>query len=263
MKLFLLLFFVAVASTVGCSTKSMAEGPKEIPQIENEVSADVSPVLVELFTSEGCSSCPPADRTLMFLQMNQPVRNAKIIALGFHVDYWDYLGWKDKFSSAQFSSRQREYVQAFRLDSSYTPQMVVDGESEFVGSNLQNASNFIEAAAKKQKATVNLTINGGQIGVAVDKMPSTAASTVYLAVAEHELSTKVRGGENRGSDLAHPAVVRYLKAIGNIKNGKLESALSVDIPKSDEWVSKNLSYVVFIQQDETKKIDGVGAINAK
>src|SRR5712692_9441430 len=94
---------------------------------------DRSPVLVELFTSEGCSSCPPADAVLERLERNQPVPNAQIISLGFHVDYWNQLGWADPFSSAAFSLRQEEYSNAFGGDRIYTPQMVVDGAREFVG----------------------------------------------------------------------------------------------------------------------------------
>src|SRR5215212_735890 len=90
-------------------------------------------VLVELFTSEGCSSCPPADRNLAFLENQQPVTKAEIVTLAFHVDYWDRLGWKDRFSSPLFSRRQEDYAQAFKLDSNYTPQMIVDGKTEFVG----------------------------------------------------------------------------------------------------------------------------------
>src|SRR5687768_4382247 len=97
-------------------------------------SANKTPVLVELFTSEGCSSCPPADAVLARLENEQPDKNAEIIALAFHVDYWNYLGWKDEFSSAVYSERQSGYAAAFKQNSNYTPQMVVDGETEFVGS---------------------------------------------------------------------------------------------------------------------------------
>src|SRR5215203_5351918 len=98
------------------------------------------PVLVELFTSEGCSSCPPADKNLAFLENQQPVPQAEIITLAFHVDYWDRLGWKDRFSSPLFSRRQEIYSQALKLDSSYTPQMIVNGESQFVGSDSGKAA---------------------------------------------------------------------------------------------------------------------------
>lgn len=259
----LLFVFALIAFAAGCSTKSLAEDTATVSQPEAEMVEQSSPVIVELFTSEGCSSCPPADRTLSFLQENQPVRNAEVIALGFHVDYWDYLGWRDKFSSRQFSNRQRDYVQAFRLDSSYTPQMVVDGETEFVGSNLQRANGAIEAAAKRPKATVSLTIKQGFLEAAIDNVPIMTPATVFLAVAENGLSTKVRGGENRGNNLVHPAVVRHLNQIGSIRDGKLDKKIRVELPTASDWNTDSISYVVFIQEDQSKKIVGVGQGKAK
>ena len=98
-------------------------------------SATPTAVVVELFTSEGCSSCPPADALLQSLVDAQPIDGAQIIGLGHHVDYWDRLGWRDKFSSGASTARQQRYARTFNVDSIYTPQMVVDGRDEFVGSN--------------------------------------------------------------------------------------------------------------------------------
>src|SRR5215470_15527324 len=135
-----------------------------------------SPVLVELFTSEGCSDCPAADRLLEQLDQSQPVPGAQIIVLSEHVDYWDRLGWKDPFSAHFFSERQEEYARRFRLDSVYTPQMVVDGEAEFVGSNGRQALAAVGAAARTKKAAVRLTHRSGNlVRVEVDGLADRAS----------------------------------------------------------------------------------------
>src|ERR1700740_3008697 len=107
-----------------------------------------TPVLIELFTSEGCSDCPPADALLEKLDRSQPLRNVEMVVLSEHVDYWDDIGWKDPFSSHEFSIRQSDYAHRFRLDGAYTPQMVVDGDAQFVGSDERRAIQVTENAAK-------------------------------------------------------------------------------------------------------------------
>src|SRR5204863_4528217 len=111
------------------------------------VEGAATPIVVELFTSEGCESCPPADVLLRQLASTQPVPGAQIIPLSLHVDYWDQLGWKDRFSSALLTNRQRVYGTRFNIDSVYTPQMVVDGRSELVGSDGAAARKAIARAA--------------------------------------------------------------------------------------------------------------------
>ena len=132
------------------------------------------PVVIELFTSEGCSSCPPADDVLATLVREQPLRGVQIIGLGEHVDYWDRLGWRDQFSSALFTARQNEYAQrAFHADSIYTPQLIVNGETQVVGSDAKKVKQAIAKAAERP-ASVTLALafpngaaNGGKIPVQV------------------------------------------------------------------------------------------------
>src|SRR6266404_1302485 len=106
-------------------------------------------VVVELFTSEGCSSCPPADELLTHLRQDLAAKNIQVIPLGFHVDYWNSLGWKDRFSSADFSQRQEQYARSLRVDGPYTPQMVVNGELEFVGNSAGQAQRAINQASSQ------------------------------------------------------------------------------------------------------------------
>src|SRR3974377_1377633 len=115
------------------------------------------PVLLELFTSEGCSSCPPADRLLEILDQKQPVAGANLIVLSEHVDYWDRLGWKDPFSSPQYTGRHTDYTNRYRFDGVYTPKLVVDGGSAFVGSDGREASAAIEKAIRDPKVPMTIS----------------------------------------------------------------------------------------------------------
>jgi hypothetical protein len=214
-------------------------------------------VLVELFTSEGCSSCPPADRVLSQLEKQQPNGNeAEIITLALHVDYWNYLGWKDEFSQKQFSERQSGYADRFKLDSIYTPQMVVDGQTQFVGSNLGNANKAISDAAKSQKANIEISNAADKLKVKIIDAPTHDDAYVWLAIAEDDLKTNVRRGENGGKTLDHVSVVREMKLLGDLaaadKTFEAETALQFN----SAWRRENLKFVVFVQGKESKKVFG-------
>ncbi len=171
-----------------------------------------TPVLVELFTSEGCSSCPAADRLLGELDREQPVARAEIIALGEHVDYWDELGWHDRFSSPLFTARQQAYAERFGIAGPYTPQMVVDGRTEFVGSDGRRAVDVIRAAAARPKLSLTIgavAVDGRRVSGDVMVGPARVGS-LYAALVDPKDVTEVRRGENGGRRLMHAGVVRTL-----------------------------------------------------
>src|SRR4051812_3484344 len=193
-----LLFSMLLALTAsfgGCISQAMQEHP-ETPNTAPVAGPAKPSVLVELFTSEGCSSCPPADKVLGFLGREPVVPSVNVITLGYHVDYWDNSRWKDRFSSNVFTKRQEAYARAFKIDSTYTPQMVVDGTREFVGSDAGGAVDVIGRVLAAPKGVVTVAINEGKINVKVENLPQHADSVVYLAVAEDNLLSSVGGGEN-------------------------------------------------------------------
>jgi hypothetical protein len=223
-----------------------------------------APVIVELFTSEGCSSCPPADALLKQLEQQQPANSAEIIALEEHVDYWDSLGWKDPFSSAQFTTRQQQYASSLHTEGAYTPQMIVDGHAEFVGSRGRQAQQEIEAATRSAKATIELTQKspgGGQvetISLRVGKLRgATAGDTaeVWLAVTESKLHSSVTAGENKGEELQHASVVRGLQKIGDAKAvGEFSFSSDAHVKLDSNWKRENVRVVALVQEKKSRRV---------
>jgi hypothetical protein len=206
-----------------------------------------APILVELFTSEGCSSCPPADRLLQRL-------DSKAIVLSEHVDYWDHQGWKDRFSSHAFTVRQELYARLFGLDSSYTPEMVTDGAVEFNGSDSARAIQEIAKAAHRPKAQVRLTRTpAAGLLIEVDSAP--APGGVMLALADPAAQSQVAAGENKGHSLTHVAVVRSLRKIGSVKRGMaFRSEISLPPGAAAQRI------VVFVQEDGQARVFGVAML---
>jgi hypothetical protein len=176
-----------------------------------------TPVIVELFTSEGCSSCPPADAILAQFDRQQPVPTANVIVLGEHVDYWDGLGWRDRFSSSNFTDRQKEYRFAFKLDDIYTPQAVVNGADQINGTDRDRIfSAILDAAAQTlplQVAAVEL--HRDYVNFTLENSPATHPEpvTLYAALVDPTDTTEVHGGENNSRTLHHAGVVRTLSVI--------------------------------------------------
>ena len=231
-----------------------------------QANAPASAVLVELFTSEGCSSCPPADKLLADLDQNQQVQGAQVIALSEHVDYWNRLGWRDPFSSADFSKRQAAYAQALGIDDFYTPQMIVDGRSEFVGSKRAAALEAITRAARSPKATISLAIkssatNSLTLTVQIDNLPDITRgdkAEVMLAIAENGLLSKVSRGENSGRELSHSAVTRKLTRIGTVDGKAYRGESNVQLDSA--WNRQTTSVVIFVQERTSRRVLGASAI---
>ncbi len=222
------------------------------------------PVIVELFTSEGCSSCPPADDVLTELASKQPIPGAQVIALGEHVDYWDSLGWRDPFSQAAFTARQSDYDHTvFGSDQIYTPQMIVNGRNEFVGSSMPAAKRFIAEAAADRSGHVDVTLTPGAKGVHIEiSAPpgSIPGAEVVLAITESDLVTKVARGENRGRTLHHTAVVRRLTPVAAIEPGAAAWSRDVEVPLDSAWRPAALQVVAFVQDRRTRRILGAAVI---
>jgi len=226
--------------------------------------AGATPVLVELFTSEGCSSCPPADALLMRLGRTQPVREADVIVLEEHVNYWDSLGWKDPFSSDAATTRQEEYGQAFGGEQVYTPQMVVDGNAEFVGSAESKALRALRAAGAMPKPAVNLSwAAGGMLAIHIEPLTNAAQGDtpqVIVAIAENMLHSDVKRGENAGRALEHDGVVRALIPAGKIDAGSNGFSSTIAVHAGHEWNAANLRAVVFVQERRGRHVLAVAGV---
>jgi hypothetical protein len=227
--------------------------------------ANPAPVLVELFTSEGCSSCPPADALLAHLQRDQPVPGADVIALEEHVDYWESLGWHDRFSSHEFTDRQSRYTQRLRLDDNYTPQMIVDGTDQFVGNDTGRALRSIAEAAHTAKVALTLTpldFDGAHLSGAVSVTPTSGAllrAGLYAAVIQTMASTQVQRGENGGRTLNHVSVLRSLQPIGG-SAGASSAPLKFSLAVPKDAPPQDLRVVVFLQLPDQGQI--LGAVSS-
>lgn len=229
----------------------------------------LTPVVVELFTSEGCSSCPPADELLMRLAGAQAVAGAEVIALEEHVDYWNHLGWTDPFSSWEFTARQQAYKQRFDTGSVYTPQMVVDGSVEFAGGRESQAREVIARATQAAKTPVRLAVAIGSdsrasLQVTVGKLSGATARDrveAFFAITEVGLHSGVTRGENAGREVQHSLVVRALRKIGEADpRREISLSASPTLKLDPKWKRENLRAVVFLQEQKSRRIIGAASV---
>jgi hypothetical protein len=216
------------------------------------------PVIVELFSSEGCSSCPPADAWLASLDRTQPIEGVSVIALEEHVDYWDRLGWRDPFGQPQFGERQAEYARALADHRTYTPEIVLDGITTVQSGDAEQAARDLRASASQPRARVALSRQGDRVSVDVRDVPGSEDVEVWLAITESGLSTDVPQGENAGRHLAHAPVVRLLRKLGVASAGpvQVEAVVALD----PAWAASSLRFVAFVQQPRTRRIVGANAL---
>lgn len=220
------------------------------------------PILVELFTSEGCSSCPPADAFLQRLD-GQPISGAGLIVLSEHVDYWNHDGWKDPYSSGAFTERQSNYSTRFHLDTIYTPQMVVDGSHQLSGGDAKEAQKAITeslAAAKIPVGISEVSTDGTHLRArvetgALDSSYHVQAADLYVAVALNHAESQVLRGENANRRLTHTAVVKKLFKAGKIKVGE-RFAHEVEVKIDSGTDARNLRVVAFLQDPVSGKVVG-------
>ncbi|HEY1468621.1 MAG TPA: DUF1223 domain-containing protein [Candidatus Acidoferrum sp.] len=233
---------------------------------QDSAAATRKPVLVELFTSEGCSSCPPADALLVRLENEQPIPGAQVIAIEEHVDYWNQQGWTDPYSSSEWTLRQQDYDSKLKLPSPYTPQMIVDGQTQLTGGRAGEAQEAIRQAAQQQKAQVTLTpgklaADGAErVEVRVDNFPSNASAFIWIAVTEKSLQSSVNAGENAGKDLRHASVLRVLRKVGTADGKSPSFTASPELKLKSNWNRDNLTIVAFAQDKHTWHILGAAAV---
>lgn len=230
------------------------------------VDAGRKPVIVELFTSEGCSDCPPAEAFARKLE-EQPIAGADVIVLEEHVDYWNKYGWFDPFSSPDWTTRQLDYV---GRGNPYTPEMVVDGQSQFPGGEVQRAEQDIESAAGSPDTDVTIADvtrdpkESEDFKVSAGKLEGSAAgdiADVWIAVTEDGLHSSVNAGENAGHVLYHAAVLRYLHKIGVAQaGGGAAFTGSARIKFKSNWNRKDVNVVAFVQDRKSHRILGAASM---
>ncbi len=221
-----------------------------VPFVSSPASAAAAPVLVELFTSQGCSSCPAADRLAGAL-----VKQSGVIVVSLNVDYWDYLGWRDTLASPAHTKRQMDYAHARGDNDVYTPQMVINGHDHVVGSNSGSVANAISNAKNAMALTMSATEN--EIKIELPKGDADHGTLWVMSVAP-EVSVKIERGENTGSTITYHNVVRKLSNVATW-NG---ASASITLPRKEFLTGANTSLIAVLQKDKAGPVIGVGKFGA-
>lgn len=250
----------AAAGVGACVGLGFSKTSTEPGEAGKGVSPGPGVAVVELFTSEGCSSCPSADKALAALHARTSKDGEHVYTLSFHVDYWDNLGWRDPFASAAFTQRQHEYARSFRSANVYTPQAIVNGTAEFVGSDTGRLDSEVSKALKKPApASITLSqepwVPGTPLKVSATVANAPAGSVLCAAVCEDGLVSDVKRGENGGRKLAHDGVVRAFTVSNLSGDGKVSLALT---PPKDVNPAK-ASIILYVQDSASRGVLGANA----
>lgn len=208
--------------------------------------------VVELYTSEGCSSCPSADE--LFEKVQKEIKNEPIYLLAFHVDYWNRLGWKDPFSSPEYSARQNQYASWLNLSTIYTPQAIVNGRTEFIGSDERSLRNALKSSIQKNTNYTlhfnELKYNSNSLSLKYHTESPLENISLVLALVQNHATTQVKRGENEGRTLSHVQIVRNYKTLS--LSGKEIGTVNLDLVKGIP--SQNFEVIGFLQKNSTGEI---------
>jgi len=217
--------------------------------------------IVELFTSEGCSSCPPAD--VLLAKIEKESKDKPIYLLAYHVDYWDKLGWKDTFSNPKNSARQSQYANWLNLNTVYTPQIIVNGSKEFVGSQENTLRSAISSALSEQQSnTLEVTVekqNSGSLSLSYRTGESSPVFNLVVALVSPTATNKIARGENRGRILSHVQIVRKFESFK--MNGKENGSVNFLLEKED--LNDEAEVIAFLQNVKNGKIAAVTKLKIK
>ena len=250
----------AEALSTGAAKAVRAVAPRPDPGVRAVAPGpDQGVAVVELFTSEGCSSCPPADRVLSALASRATAESLPVYTLSFHVDYWNHLGWRDRFSRSVYSERQRGYASINPDGGTYTPQAVINGASECVGSNATQIDSYVAAALKHQARThIELAARRTQSGIQVSYRVSgeRAGRVLNLALLEPRAESAVQSGENAGERLTHVNVVRAFasRALGS------QSAGNWSFEASTDFDARRVGVVAYAEDATQRDVSGAAAL---
>lgn len=209
------------------------------------------PIVVELFTSQGCSSCPPADRLL-----GELAAHADILALGYHVDYWDELGWRDRFSMTEATQRQHRYVEALHLSSAFTPQVVVDGRESFVGSDRPRIAAALSRPAVN--VPIDIKVDRGELVISLPDSDALRTHEVNLAAYIPSAVTAVGRGENSGKTLTEFNIVRQFRRLGEWRGTRGTFRVPLDTLPADA-----VRVAVLLQQVDGGAISGAASASIR